>query len=1187
MINKTYQYTLDSFVQLAKFIWNARHGNKYVNAFRVYGSGMVGLFSFWIIDVFFDSKGEWRLGVSTSTLTWSEIGLAVVFTVAFVIVLVFMSKPEFEKSEIERLKRIEENQFLHRITPIILLSQFSLTNNLHGVAHYEDSEELARFRELIANNDSGHVRLLGLSGTGKTLHIVKAFEDKGNMENVFYCDQVSHGNFKSALQLLSEKRPGCTVVLDNSPKGVFAEAINSYGNNIRFVSAYYDPVDVDYGSYSVLDMKDIHLENVVERIIDNNLTRPISGENRQKLIIHSGGIPFMALLLTQAYNKTSEIGVINNSVLIEHLLDLHEENANNQRIAMRTIALLQPFDYAGGNSETAKYLIENNKFTPIVDNINRQVLFHKVVKHLKERNLLEEDASYINMRPQPLAIWLVGEWIKEQGSGFIDTIKELAAHPKSFYFPIIDSWARRLEFMQDNADAKKLYGELLKLHEGPFADEDVICSDLGSRLILAMSTVNPKAVVSCLYGILYSKPIDYLKSNLQGEARRNIVNALEKLCFCKDSFHYAALTLARLALAENEEWANNSKGQFLQLFHVALAGTECDLKERMAVLNELYEQKNTYKDLLLGAIKGAFDTYNLSRIGGAERFGFKSLVDFMPTYKQINEYWDSLFNLSVSWMDLEPDVVEYFAEIVCVNARMFVRGNRSDLLFSFIDEIAPRLNYNWGQMQKALIEIKNFDVLTPQNSRTLLSYIDKLKPRSIVTEMRNAVHDIYTHEETSVDILNKEELVVLPFVEKFIAQQKYLSDEIIGLVANDKEYTSWEFTKNVAARIPNGDIPQVLEKIYGYIIRQNSNFYSNWLVRFIKCLPDKHNAQEMAKKLYENGFIKQGIALLAVIDDDAFSNLNFLWEYVATKKLEYESISSYYNVIRLTDVENLLKVVAIIKYHSKESNSVFDFLSQYWYLDVLYEDDRLSSIYKEVLINYDLQSNRTNYEYVRRVERVLEKTNDNKFAKTINSKLIAYLSFNSSILRVEEIYPILLTKFRTVIWDEFIAALVDLDNRPGFFYQIRLAIGSGFGFSERTLFSDHEEEMKEVCKRHSQYGPIVCASLCPILKSSGSGEDNEEFHPFVIWLLNNYGGNKMVLNELYGNMCTFSWNGSMLPLIKTMKNCLLKVRAKAGFHKQVYKWVSDCLKQYEADYNKERQNEAYMRMAYNYKFNNG
>lgn len=1185
MINKTYQYTLDSFVLLAKFIWNARHGNKYVNAFRVYIGGLGVLFSFWTIDVFFDSKGEWRFGVSTSTLTWSEIGLAIVFTVAFVLVLIYMSKPEFERTEIERLKRIEENQFLHRISPLIPLSQFSITNNRHGVAHYEDSKELAHFRGLIANNDSGHIRLLGLSGTGKTLHIVKAFEEKGNMENVFYCEQVSHVNFKTALQLLSEKRPGCTVVLDNSPKGVFAEAINSYGNNIRFVSAYYDPVDVDSGPYSVLNMKDIHLENVVERIIDNNLTCSITGENRQKLIIHSGGIPFMALLLTQAYNKTSEIGVIKNSVLIEHLLDLHEGNANNQRIAMRTIALLQPFDYAGGNSETAKYLIENDKFTPIVDNINRQVLFDKVVKHLKERNLLEEDSSYINMRPQPLAIWLVGEWIKEQGSGFIDTIKELAARPKSFYVPIIDSWARRLEFMQDNADAKKLYGELLNLNEGPFAYEDVICSDLGSRLILAMSTVNPKAVVSCLYGILYSKPIDYLKSNLHGEARRNVVNTLEKLCFCKDSFHYAALTLARLALAENEEWANNSKGQFLQLFHVALAGTECDLKERMAVLNELYEQKNTYKNLLLGAIKGAFDIYNLSRIGGAERFGFKSLVDFMPTYKQINEYWDNLFNLSVNWMDTEPDVVVHFAEIVCANARMFVKGNRINLLFSFIDEIAPRLNYNWGQMQKTLIEIKNFDALSPQDSKTLLSYIDRLKPRSIVMEMRNAVHDIYTHEKVSEDIFNKEEQAVLPFVEKFIAQQKYLSDEIIGLVANDKEYTSWAFTKNVAARISNDAIPQVLEKIYGYIISQNSNFYSNWLVRFIECLPDRYNAQELAINLCNNGFLRQGIALMAVTDDKDFSQLEMLWQEVENTKVDYEVLRYYYYVIRLTDAESLIKVVEIIKRHSALSNCIFDFLSQYWYLDELYKNNKLFSLYKEALIDYDLKDKLTNYEYVRMLETVLEKTNDSDFAIKINRKLIEYLSFGSSILRTEEIYPILLTKYRGYVWNDFIEVLVDLDNRPNFYYNIRLTVGSGLGYSESTLFLNHEEDMKNVCKKYPKNGPLICASLCPVFKSSDVDSKRDgEFHPFVIWLLQNYGDNKDVLDNLYRNLETFYWTGSMLPLITEKKNSLLKIRSQSGFPKKVYEWINSCLKEYDIEYDKENRNEAYMRMAYNYKF---
>ena len=1182
-MNETYKYALDSFVGLVKFAWNARHGNKLISALRIYKGILCGVIGIWGIDVIADSTGFWKIGLSTGDVTQTGFYTIVVVTVLFAIYGCLLSKPEFEKSKIERLKR--ENQFLQSINPFIFLSQFSATNNLHDVAHYEDSEELARYRELIANKDNGHVRLLGLSGTGKTLHIVKAFEEIGDMENVFYCEQVSHVNFKSALQILAEKEVGCTIVLDNCPKGVFAEAINSYGNQIRFVSAYYDPVDADYGAYSVLNMQDISLRSIVERIVDDNLARTITEENRKNLIEHSGDIPFMALLLTQAYNKSQEVGRIDNSVLIEHLLDLHAENANNQRIAMRTIALLQPFDYAEGKSETAKYLIENDKFTPIVENIRRSVLFDKVVKHLKERNLLEEDASFINMRPQPLAIWLVGEWIKEQGTDFVETIKDLATQPKSFYAPIIDCWARRLEFMQGNLDAIKLYGELVKLNGGPFADEDVICSDLGSRLILAMSTVNPKAVVNCLFGVLYSKPVDFLKNNLHGDARRNIVSALEKLCFCKDSFHHAALTLARLALAENEEWSNNSKGQFLQLFHIALAGTECDLNKRLEVLHELYDQRREYKALLLGAIKGAFNIAHLSRMGGAEKFGFKSLEDFVPTYQQINEYWDDLFKLSVNWMDSDSGVVEQFAEIVCFNARMFMKGNRADLLFRFIDVIAPRINYTWDKMHKVLIEIKNFDALTPENSKTLLTLIENLKPHSIVAEMRNAVHDVYTHEKVSEDIINKEEQVVFPFVEKFIAQQKYLSDEIIGLVDNDKEYTSWAFTKNVAQRIPNDDIPQVLEKICGYVKSQNSDFYSNWLVRFIECLPDKCHAQEMAINLYRNGFLKQGVALMAVTDNKDFSLLEMLWQDVEVKYVDYAVLEYYYNAIRLTDAESLLKVVDIIKRHSKVANCIFDFLSQYWYLDDLYEHERLFHLYKEVLVDYDLKDKLTNYEYVRQIETVLEKTSDSDFAKKINRKLIEYLSVNTSVLRLEDIYPILLTKYRTDIWDEFIEALVDWDNRPDFFYQIRLAIGSGFELSERALFENHEEDMKGVCEKYSKYGAFVCASLCPILKKTDTvGDKGEEFHPFVIWLLRKYGKDKKVLDELYGNMCTFHWTGSMLPLIDAMKICLLKVRAQSGYPKQVYEWVDNCLKEYDMEYNKESRNEAFMRMAYNYKF---
>ena len=134
----------------------------------------------------------------------------------------------------------------------------------------------------------------------------------------------------------------------------------------------------------------------------------------------------------------------------------------------------------------------------------------------------------------------------------------------------------------------------------------------------------------------------------------------------------------------------------------------------------------------------------------------------------------------------------------------------------------------------------------------------------------------------------------------------------------------------------------------------------------------------------------------------------------------------------------------------------FDFLSQYWYLDELYSNICLLNIYKDVLLNYPLdKANNYNYEYTRQVIGVLEKNDEIEFAKQMNRKLIELLSFNSSFSKVEEIYPVLLTKYREVVWMDFIQALVDFDNRPGFFLHVRYEIGSGFDFGEKSLFGGH------------------------------------------------------------------------------------------------------------------------------------
>jgi hypothetical protein len=54
------------------------------------------------------------------------------------------------------------------------------------------------------------------------------------------------------------------------------------------------------------------------------------------------------------------------------------------------------------------------------------------------------------------------------------------------------------------------------------------------------------------------------------------------------------MVCARLALAENENWSNNSTGLFNQLFHVFLAGTESNLEDPIAVLKDFIAVRRNF-----------------------------------------------------------------------------------------------------------------------------------------------------------------------------------------------------------------------------------------------------------------------------------------------------------------------------------------------------------------------------------------------------------------------------------------------------------------------------------------------------------------------------------------------------------------------------------------------------------------
>jgi hypothetical protein len=74
---------------------------------------------------------------------------------------------------------------------------------------------------------------------------------------------------------------------------------------------------------------------------------------------------------------------------------------------------------------------------------------------------------------------------------------------------------------------------------------------------------------------------------ISGKARRLLVDSLVELAWGSSTFKDAVFSLAELADAENESWANNAAGEFRNRYQVFLGGTAAPYLERLNVIDAL------------------------------------------------------------------------------------------------------------------------------------------------------------------------------------------------------------------------------------------------------------------------------------------------------------------------------------------------------------------------------------------------------------------------------------------------------------------------------------------------------------------------------------------------------------------------------------------------------------------------
>ena len=159
-----------------------------------------------------------------------------------------------------------------------------------------------------------------------------------------------------------------------------------------------------------------------------------------------------------------------------------------------------------------------------------------------------------------------------------------------------------------------------------------------------------------------------------------------------------------------------------------------------------------------------------------------------------------------------------------------------------------------------------------------------------------------------------------------------------------------------------------------------------------------------------------------------------------------------------------------------------------------------------------------------------------------------------------------------MIWDDFEKAFVS-DDHYSFLFQIKDEIGCGSSFGTGPLFQVNDNKVQEMCRKYPNKAPHRVALMIPAFK------DADHFSDWFMLMIDEYGDQQDVLDDLHANLGTFAWTGSVIPLLEKKKRCFNHI--KDHRRPEVRKWVELCLLDIEDELTREKNREEYMRLHYN------
>ena len=486
---------------------------------------------------------------------------------------------------------------------------------------------LTRLHPLVSNFRSS-VRIVGMTGIGKSRLVLEALGPavaEADMTAIIMYAVVTETSpdlIKQTVQSLSDSGRRAIVVVDECPPDthrVLAGIVSHAGSRLSLVTIDHE-IPASWLDESTLLIPEASL-SVNQGIIERQ--DGLSPDDKQRLARLSRGFPGICLPIARAWTTKTPIGHTTDDQLVNAFL--LGRNPVNGDALLRAASLISATGVVEFGPMTERIIWGASAAWPkladlaeLTYNLSKEDL-HVCVQDLLERRVLQKRGWLVTVEPRPIAlnlaerqwrVWPRDRWDQVLGGDLDSSVKVRAA--------------RQLALL-NTTDIASAVVQWICRFDGPFHGIEGISKAGHPEVLSALAEVDAMVVAN-----LIERSIDQVGDlrEIDGDVRRQLVNTIEKIAFCPDSFELGADLLLRLAVAENEHWANNATGQYKALFPVLLGNTAANGDARLSVLDNASATADVgQRAIVIEALAQGAQTEYFSRIGYAGAHGTRPSLD--------------------------------------------------------------------------------------------------------------------------------------------------------------------------------------------------------------------------------------------------------------------------------------------------------------------------------------------------------------------------------------------------------------------------------------------------------------------------------------------------------------------------------------------------------------------------------